>query len=203
MFKYLIAVAVALATMVTAAEASIITFNDRALFEAAIAGAPTTRTEGFDTNTDAMFFVHETGLETESQNINHLVENSELRLVLNDDQSLTTKFAFPLPVFAFGFDYRGANNPLRGEAAQVTINDGLGMQTFSIFDLDGVNGFAGFVGVGELTSVVFSGTGDGSRFTGDFIYLDDLTFASTKVSAPATAPLMLAGLVAFWLRRRL
>ena len=103
-------------------------------------------------------------------------------------------WTFPEPVSAFGFDIFG----VVPNGLQVTIDDGMGLQSFILADIiDGAgDGFVGFFSDGSFSHVVFST----ALVPTDGFALDNLAFASapSEVPVPAALPLMIAGLT--WLR---
>ncbi|MDJ0928638.1 MAG: PEP-CTERM sorting domain-containing protein [Gammaproteobacteria bacterium] len=176
------------------ANAVVTTFDDRAAFDAAVAGLIIVD-DDFDTDiAQAQSIVFVSGVEsinaapplsffTDNSVTGGLYRNALERT--NEPVNTSITWTFPVPVTGFGFDvFRADNTGLR-----VTIDDGSGSQTFLIYDVimgtgNAANGFAGFVGMAPFSTVQF--TSAPADF--DSFEMDNLTFAS-PIPVPA----------AFWL----
>ncbi len=198
--------------------AAIMTFDDRSLFEAAVAGAPLVE-DAFDTPIPgAEQITLDNGIV--STNAPHSIFFDDNSVVLFDDaggfyrnsvNNATNDLAdsitwdFPMPITGFGFDLFFAAT----DGLQVTFDGGNGPQSFLFYDINSevtTDGFVGFLADTAFETIVFS---NANPLSTDSFNIDDLIFAKgtsgpTAVPLPTTLPLTLfaMGGLLFFARRR-
>ena len=196
----LLGVAVVAATL-TNAQAAIVTYTDRAAFDAAIATATSTIEDDFNNNISAADSItFSSGVVSENSPGRTVTDNGVAGGVYSNgvsfDGSLGSSqvdWTFPGSAFAVGFDYstnQGANG------VRVGMDDGSGLIFPALAFLGSsqvLDGFAGFISTDTFLSFSFI---DASSGRADFS-LDNLVVAlapAAPIPLPAAAPLFLMAL---------
>ena len=191
--KYQVLAALLATTICATANAATVQYEDRAQFLAA-SGAPTVET--FGAGPPSAFSFQVGGSGGSSASIGSGVLSANLTGSTASPGTLT--FTFAAPIFSFGADFSSLNN----NSARTYVN--VGGTTFDPLPLDPA--FLGFVSDISFTTVTFLNPLGGIQ--NDRLSLDNLTFASSTVTAavpePATWAMMIAGfgLVGGAMRRR-
>lgn len=210
MFKIL--VTSALATLIAgAAGAAVTTFSDSGSFNAALPGATTSIVETFDGAASGNVLNFSGVTSTYNPNGNgfatHQILGGRLDLFIEGDAPITMDWALPSDVIAIGFDVFDANSSAF-DGVVMTINDGSGAQSFSLFDVAGgtgstTDGYVGFIGANTFSSVSFTGPG-GFGSSGDALDFDNLQIVTQTavVPLPAAGWMLFAGVGAVTALRR-
>jgi hypothetical protein len=217
MKKILTLVFMVTSCFVTSASAGIMTFTDLTSFQAAVLSGSTTQTDTFSNDIpQSQTIVFDSGVSSTNLDSIFFNDNSVSGGRYNNAIDTTPAQGATLitldfggPISAFGFDFFGvqdSGNTTNSTTVQVSINDGMTVQDFVLFDLAGVSsGFAGFVLDSPVSSASFSAFAPaGAGF--DVFQLDNLVFADVpagSVPVPATITLFGLGLAGLgWSRRK-
>ncbi|MEM9838547.1 MAG: hypothetical protein AAF830_05265 [Pseudomonadota bacterium] len=178
------------------AHAGVTTYDNLADFTAAIGGAPTT-SETFDNDIpsgDPLTFDSGVAVTKGGTVFGNRVTGGRYETFTDGDNPTTEIWTFPIPIIGFGMDVFSVNSS-SFDGVQVTINDGSGDQTFVLFDIlfpgggpSNGDGFVGFTTMSAITSVVFTGVGDGAMNVGDIWSADNLVFAQGNVAPEVPVP---------------
>lgn len=164
-------------------QASVVTYDDRAAFLAALGATDQIITETFDTPMAQQFnFTFDSGIKVTANHINDRFNvNAAQQYAAAVNSTDGQIWTLPTDVYAIGFDaYNLGLSATNNEAVQITISDGDGTLTIELSSIaGGANGFIGFIGAAPFDPLIFNGI-PGARH--DVFQFDDVAMA---IAGPA------------------